>query len=64
MGRNMGGSLIALRKYLICNEHYAVNGGGDEIRTHDTVARIHTFQACAFSRSATPPLDFLMGTTH
>jgi hypothetical protein len=30
-------------------------GGGRGIRTLDTVARIHAFQACAFSRSATPP---------
>src|SRR5262245_57799548 len=25
------------------------DGGGSGIRTHDTVARIHAFQACAFS---------------
>ena len=31
------------------------NGGGSGIRTHDTVSRIHTFQACAFNHSATPP---------
>ncbi len=30
-------------------------GGRDEIRTHDTVTRIHTFQACAFNHSATLP---------
>ena len=30
-------------------------GGGSGIRTRDTVSRIHTFQACAFSHSATPP---------
>ena len=30
-------------------------GGGSGIRTHDTVARIHAFQACAFDHSATPP---------
>lgn len=30
-------------------------GGGDEIRTHGTVARTHAFQACAFNHSATPP---------
>jgi hypothetical protein len=30
-------------------------GGGGGIRTRDTVSRIHTFQACAFDRSATPP---------
>ncbi len=31
-------------------------GGGRGIRTLDTVSRIHAFQACAFSHSATPPL--------
>src|SRR5947207_12658894 len=31
------------------------NGGGSGIRTHDTVSRIHAFQACAFSHSAIPP---------
>src|SRR6202521_3492201 len=30
-------------------------GGGSGIRTHDTVARIHAFQASAFSHSAIPP---------
>src|SRR5215475_2627147 len=30
-------------------------GGGSGIRTHDTVSRIHAFQACAFSHSAIPP---------
>src|SRR5690349_6007257 len=30
-------------------------GGGSGIRTHDSVAAIHAFQACAFDRSATPP---------
>ena len=30
-----------------------------DFRTLDTVSRIHTFQACAFSRSATPPLSSL-----
>ncbi len=33
----------------------AATGGGSGIRTRDTVSRIHTFQACAFSHSATPP---------
>jgi hypothetical protein len=40
------------------NKHRALSiydGGGGGIRTRDTVSRIHTFQACAFSRSATPP---------
>ena len=32
-----------------------ISGGGSGIRTHDTVARIHAFQACAFSHSAIPP---------
>ena len=31
-------------------------GGGSGIRTHDTVPRIHAFQACALSHSATPPI--------
>src|SRR5579862_2266835 len=31
-------------------------GGGSGIRTHDTVSRIHAFQACAFSHSAIPPV--------
>jgi site-specific DNA recombinase len=30
-------------------------GGGRGIRTLETVARLHAFQACAFSHSATPP---------
>ena len=34
-------------------------GGGSGIRTRDTVSRIHTFQACAFNHSATPPFDVL-----
>ena len=40
-----------------CNLNYllAIDGGGGGIRTRDTVSRIHTFQACAFNRSATPP---------
>jgi hypothetical protein len=33
-----------------------VSGGGSGIRTHDTVSRIHAFQASAFSHSATPPV--------
>ena len=33
----------------------ATTGGGRGIRTLDTVSRIHAFQACAFSHSATPP---------
>src|SRR5690242_4321503 len=30
-------------------------GGGSGIRTHDTVSRIHAFQACALNHSAIPP---------
>jgi hypothetical protein len=37
-------------------------GGGRGIRTLDTVSRIHAFQACAFSHSATPP-DRARGAT-
>src|SRR5690349_625422 len=32
-----------------------VDGGESGIRTHDTVSRIHAFQACAFSHSAISP---------
>ena len=38
-------------------------GGGSGIRTHDTVARIHAFQACAFSHSAIPPAGRGIGGT-
>ena len=31
-------------------------GGGRGIRTPETVSRLHTFQACAFNHSATPPV--------
>ena len=41
---------------------YLIRGGGGGIRTRDTVSRIHTFQACAFDRSATPPSRALMKT--
>src|ERR1700744_4846929 len=34
-------------------------GGGSGIRTRDTVSRIHTFQACAFNRSATSPIPLI-----
>jgi hypothetical protein len=36
-------------------------GGGSGIRTRDTVSRIHTFQACAFNHSATPPRSAFAG---
>ena len=38
------------------------SGGGSGIRTRDTVSRIHTFQACAFNHSATPPFWCLRRT--
>ncbi len=31
------------------------DGGWGGIRTHETVARLHAFQACAFDHSATHP---------
>ena len=49
-----GNKLIYDFKFKILISRF--NGGGDGIRTHDTVSRIHAFQACAFDRSATPPL--------
>lgn len=33
-----------------------VKSGDGEIRTRDTVSRIHTFQACSFNHSDTSPL--------
>ena len=36
-------------------------GGGSGIRTHDTVSRIHAFQACALSHSAIPPGQLQLG---
>lgn len=39
---------------------YCESGGEEEIRTLDTVSRIHTFQACSFNHSDTSPdLDIL-----
>src|SRR6476620_3429875 len=42
-------------RYPAENVGFRSPGGGSGIRTHDTVARIHAFQACAFSHSAIPP---------
>ena len=36
-----------------------ISGGERGIRTLDTIARIHAFQACAFSHSATSPKKFI-----
>ena len=52
-------SLIALPPRLTINhprQHEPSDGGGGGIRTRETIHhRLHTFQACAFNRSATPP---------
>jgi hypothetical protein len=32
--------------------------GGEGIRTLDTLSSIHTFQACQFNHSCTPPVDW------
>ena len=39
-----------------------MNGGERGIRTPETVARLHAFQACAFSHSATSPFCFAKAT--
>ena len=42
---------------------FCESGGEEEIRTLDTVSRIHTFQACSFNHSDTSPdLDVLAFT--
>src|SRR5271166_4563203 len=46
----------------VVNIKCLLRGGGGGIRTRDTVSRIHTFQACAFDRSATPPSRALTKT--
>ena len=47
---------VAGQTHIILMIFIAKDGGGRGIRTLDTVARIHAFQACAFSHSATPPM--------
>ena len=42
------------KKYLENNK-----SGDYEIRTHDTVSRIHTFQACSFNHSDKSPVKSL-----
>ena len=37
------------------------SGGSTGIRTLETVARLHAFQACAFDHSATDPFRRFMG---
>ncbi len=41
--------------FLSKKEVFLSHGGENGIRTHDTVSRIHAFQACAFNHSATSP---------
>jgi hypothetical protein len=42
---------------ILMNKKNCIGDGGEKgIRTLDTVARIHAFQACAFNHSATSPL--------
>ena len=41
----------------LAGDEIAPNGGESGIRTHDTVSRIHAFQACALSHSAIPPAE-------
>ena len=40
---------------IVLYDFFDCNGGEKGIRTLDTVARIHAFQACAFNHSATSP---------
>src|SRR5262249_9708878 len=42
-------------RWTAANNGEQLIGGGSGIRTHDTVSRIHAFQACALSHSAIPP---------
>ncbi len=47
--------LFAHTKIMVQNWLQRINGGEDEIRTHDTCYSIPAFQASAFNRSATSP---------
>ena len=49
-------SILILTPHLFNIKKALINGGESGIRTHDTIARIHTFQACAFNRSAISPI--------
>ena len=40
-------------------KHGLSNGGENGIRTHERIAPLHAFQACAFSHSATSPIKNL-----
>ena len=54
-GVDILGVYFCERKSLFFRYLEKIHGGGGEIRTRDTVSRIHTFQACALNHSATPP---------
>src|SRR5262249_61039619 len=45
----------SLQNFSVFAEIMANNGGEGGIRTPETVARLHAFQACAFDHSATSP---------
>jgi hypothetical protein len=45
--------------FLAYESSFVVNGGERGIRTLDSIATIHAFQACAFNHSATSPLTFI-----
>ncbi len=51
----MGRRKWSSTKVLIVKRKKVVAGGESGIRTHDTVSRIHAFQACAFDHSAISP---------
>jgi hypothetical protein len=44
---------------MAANDSERCAGGGSGIRTRDRVSPMHAFQACAFNRSATPPVATL-----
>ena len=48
------------KKYLCYPRIDVAVGGESGIRTHDTIARIHTFQACALNRSAISPINTII----
>src|SRR5690242_7701251 len=51
-GDDSGGRLTQIGNSHAISDSFGGEGG---IRTHDTVSRIHAFQACALSHSATSP---------
>lgn len=52
--RYAGGTVCELHVVVMLRKA-ALDGGGRGIRTLETVARLHAFQACAFDHSAIPP---------